>query len=105
MKINGTTVGQGPQGIESSKSKSATTSTDNKNLSADLDIAKSASAKVNVSDRAQMMQKAKDIAMNSSDVNESRVAELQKLIDSGKYKVDAEGVADRLVDTHLLFPD
>jgi flagellar biosynthesis anti-sigma factor FlgM len=60
----------------------------------------SGSSKVEVSDRAQMMQKAKELAKGDS-VDEARVAHLQKLIDSGNYKVDSEAVADRLVDEHI----
>jgi negative regulator of flagellin synthesis FlgM len=58
-------------------------------------------AKLNLSERAQSMQKAKDIASDSS-VDEARIAQLQKLIDSGNYSVDADAIADRLVDEHLL---
>jgi flagellar biosynthesis anti-sigma factor FlgM len=57
-------------------------------------------AKVNVSERAQMMQKAKDIAAKS-DVNEAKVAQLQKLIDQGEYKVDASAIADKMIDEQL----
>ncbi len=63
------------------------------------------SANVNVSERAQMMQKAKDIASSPMTVDEAKVARLQKLIDEGKYKVDAESIADRLVDEHMTIPD
>lgn len=59
---------------------------------------------VDVSERAQMMKKAKDIASDVS-VDEAKVARLQKLIDEGKYKVDADAIADRLVDEHLNIPD
>ena len=62
------------------------------------------SARVDVSERAQLMQKAKDIASKTS-VDEAKVARLQKLIDEGKYKVDADAVADRLVDAHMDFPE
>lgn len=58
------------------------------------------SAKVDVSQRAQDIRKAKEIAMSSS-VDEAKVERLQKLIDAGKYSVDAGTVADRLVDEHL----
>jgi negative regulator of flagellin synthesis FlgM len=61
-------------------------------------------SKVDVSERAQMMQKARDIASESS-IDEAKVAKFQKLIDEGKYNVDADKVADRLVDEHLLIPD
>jgi negative regulator of flagellin synthesis FlgM len=64
------------------------------------------SANVEVSERAQMMQKAKDIARaGAGGVDEAKVARLQKLIDEGKYSVDAGAVADRLVDEHLNIPD
>ncbi len=59
---------------------------------------------VNVSERAQMMQKAKDIA-GSLSVDEAKVARLQKMIDEGKYKTDADAIADKLVDEHLMIPD
>lgn len=63
------------------------------------------SANVNVSERAQMMQKAKDIASRPDTIDEAKVARLQKMIDEGKYKVDADAIADRLVDEHLQIPD
>lgn len=63
------------------------------------------SAKVDVSARAQQMQKAKEIASRPDTVDEAKVARLQKLIDEGKYKVDADAIADRLVDEHMTIPD
>lgn len=62
------------------------------------------SSQVNVSTRAQALQKAKEIASDQS-VDEAKVARLQKLIDEGKYKVDAQSVADKMVDAHMSFPD
>lgn len=62
------------------------------------------SSQVNLSNRAQALQKAKDIASDQS-VDEAKVARLQKMIDEGKYKVDAQGVADKMVDAHMSFPD
>ena len=59
------------------------------------------SANVNVSERAQMMQKAKEIAGSPMTVDEAKVARLQKMIDEGSYKVDADSIADRLVDEHM----
>lgn len=59
------------------------------------------SAKVDLSARAQEMRKAKELATPSNDVDEAKVARLQKLIDEGKYKVDAGAIADRLLDEHL----
>ena len=83
--------------VAANKSNNANKSSAN---AADL----AASSKVNVSDRAQAMQKAKDIASKDT-VNEARVAELQKMIDSGKYNVSASAIADKMVDEHLLMND
>lgn len=63
------------------------------------------SAKVDVSARAQQMQKAKEIASRPDTVDEAKVARLQKLIDEGNYKIDADAIADRLVDEHMTIPD
>jgi negative regulator of flagellin synthesis FlgM len=62
------------------------------------------SSKVNVSTRAQDFQKAKAIA-SADTIDEAKVARLQKLIDEGKYKVDAQAVADKMVDEHLLMSE
>lgn len=59
------------------------------------------SAKVDLSSQAQAYQKAKSIAGSTDTVDNEKVARLQSLIDQGKYKVDAEAIADRLVDEHL----
>ena len=62
------------------------------------------SSEVSVSDRAQMMQKAKQIASTGT-IDEAKVARLQKMIDAGEYKTDANAIADRLVDEHMNFPE
>ncbi len=62
------------------------------------------SSNVDLSARSQEIKKAKDLATPSGSIDEAKVARLQKLIDEGKYKVDAEDIADRLVDEHLLTP-
>ena len=61
-------------------------------------------SKVDISTRAQDIKKAKELATPSNDIDEAKVARLQKLIDEGKYKVDAEAIADRMVDEHLNMP-
>jgi flagellar biosynthesis anti-sigma factor FlgM len=61
------------------------------------------SARVDVSQRALEIKKAKDLASpKDSDIDEAKVARLQALIDKGEYKVDSAKVADKLVDEHLL---
>ena len=62
----------------------------------------SSSARINLSERAQDMKRITDIAKSIPDVDEAKVAKYQKLIDSGEYKVDAEAVADKMVDEFAL---
>ncbi len=57
--------------------------------------------KVDLSPRAQEMKKIKEAALAAPDVNEEKVARLQKLIDDGKYKVAAKDIADKMVDEEL----
>jgi len=60
-------------------------------------------SKVDLSPRAQDMKKAKEAAHAAPDINEEKVARLQKMIDEGKYKVDAEDIADKMVDEHIAW--
>jgi negative regulator of flagellin synthesis FlgM len=59
--------------------------------------------KLNLSPQARQVAKAKDIARDQS-VDEAKIARLQKAIDSGTYKIDAEKIADKMVDEHLMLP-
>lgn len=60
------------------------------------------SARVDVSQRGQDIKKAKELATpGAGDIDEAKVARLQALIDSGKYKVDADKIADKLVDEQM----
>jgi negative regulator of flagellin synthesis FlgM len=61
--------------------------------------------KVDLSPRAQDMKKAKEIAMATPDVDEAKVARLQKLIDGGNYKVAAKDIADKMVDEELSWSE
>jgi negative regulator of flagellin synthesis FlgM len=61
-------------------------------------------SRVDVSPRAQEMMKAKALATPSDDIDEAKVARLQKMIDSGNYKVDADAIADRMLDEHTKMP-
>lgn len=57
--------------------------------------------KVNLSSRAQDIKKAKDVAMSTPDINEEKVARLQKLIDEGNYKTDAKEIAGKMLDEQM----
>lgn len=63
---------------------------------------KTDAVKVDLSERAQDVRKAKEMAMASPDVDQAKVEKFRKLIDDGQYKVDAKAVADRLVDEHMF---
>lgn len=102
MKVTNNSSGTNIQNINSAKQKGPE-GLDSKKGSGVEPGAKE-SVKLNLSDRAQEFQKAKDIA-SKTDVDEAKVARLQKLIDDGKYAVDASAIADRLVDEHLSIPE
>ena len=60
------------------------------------------SSKVELSSHAKDVQKIKSLALASPDIDPAKVDKFQKLIDAGKYKVDAKAIADKLVDEHLF---
>ncbi|WP_413586284.1 flagellar biosynthesis anti-sigma factor FlgM [Bdellovibrio sp. HCB274] len=65
--------------------------------------AQNESTKVELSPRAQEAKRIKELAMNTPDVDEAKVAKFREMIDKGTYKVDAKSIADRMVDEHLKF--
>lgn len=105
MKITGKGPGsiQNPETMKSSKTDGAGGVFGAKRTKAGsapgVDIV--GSSRVEVSTRAQDMARAKELATPSDSIDEAKVARLQRLIDSGQYNVDAEAIADRLVDEHL----
>lgn len=62
------------------------------------------STQVKMSSQARDIQKAMELARPSNQVDEAKVARLQKMIDEGSYRVDASALADKMVDEHLLMP-
>lgn len=104
MKINNSNISKGMAGLDTVKGKSVesdlgvlgTKQTKKNEAGAD-------SARIDFSDRAQAMQRAKEIAGAEDQIDEAKIAKFQKLIDEGKYKVDARSVADRLVDEQVNF--
>ena len=63
----------------------------------------SGASKVDVSNRAQEAKKIKELAMAAPDVDQAKVEKFRKLIEDGKYKVDAKAVADKMVDDELNY--
>lgn len=54
-----------------------------------------------ISTRGKEMAKAAAVARATPDVREDRIAELKKRIAAGEYKVDAEAVADKMMNEHM----
>lgn len=108
MKITHNKVGQNLNLTDSAKAdradgaKNKTTGATNK-----ADVLSSSSlgesSRVELSPRAQEAKRIKELAMAAPDVDEAKVAKFRKLIDEGKYNVDAKAIADKMVDEHLDF--
>ena len=58
-------------------------------------------ATVEISENARWMRQASDLAKAGPDVRADKVASIKKAVQSGTYKVDAQQIADKLVDEHL----
>lgn len=58
-------------------------------------------ASVEISERAQLMKQAMDIAKNTPDIRKDKIESLKKSIKEGTYQVENSLIADRLVDEHL----
>ena len=67
----------------------------------------SLSTHLNISNQAKTFQEVKDLVLQDPNQleREKKVAHLQKLIDSGKYKVDPEALSGKLLKEHLLMKD
>lgn len=111
MKITHNKVGQNLNLTDSTKSDRAEGLKDKKPAGAmggnKADALNSSSlaesSRVELSPRAQEAKRIKELAMSTPDVDEAKVAKFRKLIDEGNYKVDAEAIADKMVDEHLKF--
>ena len=80
---------------EAAKSTSSSSQTEQAN---GLPFASDAgSAKVDLSARAKDIQRAKEIATSSPDVDQAKVEKFQKLIDE-----DAKAIAEKMVEEHLM---
>ncbi len=104
MKITHNKVGQNLNLVDGAK----TDSLKNNNKSEKASLLKEmspgnlgGSSKVDVSPRAQEARRIKELAMAAPDVDMAKVEKFRRLIDEGKYKVDAKAVSDKMVDAHL----
>ncbi len=103
MKITHDKVGQNLNLTDSRKAEKTDKSKaskigDDKLSALDSSVSSDSASRVNLSERAQDIKRIKELATAAPDIREDRVAELQKMIDGGKYKVDAKDIADKMVD-------
>ena len=61
----------------------------------------SGAVKADISSRGKEIASARSAALAAPDTREDKIAELKKRIAEGSYKVDANAVADRMVNDHL----
>src|SRR3954463_15636134 len=61
----------------------------------------SEAVKSGLSARGKEFSRARAAAGGAPDVREDKIAELKKRISEGKYEVDADAVADRMVNEHM----
>lgn len=108
MKITHNKVGQNLNLTDSSKSDRAdgvknkgAGATDKAEVLSSTSLGES--SRVDLSPRAQEAKRIKELATSAPDVDEAKVAKFRKLIDEGKYNVDAKAIADKMVDEHLDF--
>lgn len=105
MKITHNKVGQNLNLTDASKTEKASEKSKASDLKGQQSVgfgAPADSSKVELSARAKDIQKIKDLALSAPDVDQAKVDKFQKLIDAGKYKVDAKAIADKMVDEHLF---
>lgn len=105
MKITHNKVGQNLNVSDSGKSEKSEGSQKSKGTQSPAASLFSNEAngatKINLSDRALEAKKIKELALAAPDVDQAKVEKFRKLIDEGKYKVDAKAVADKMVDEEL----
>jgi negative regulator of flagellin synthesis FlgM len=98
-KIQSTTVGTSELS-KSGGAKAAEKSKEKRSVSA-LEGLGGGAAKTSISAQAKEASKAFATAVAAPDVREDRVAELKKKIQAGTYKINADLIADKLVDDHM----
>jgi negative regulator of flagellin synthesis FlgM len=59
------------------------------------------SARINISEKAKEMARVKELAKQAPDVDAEKVAKFRAMIEKGEYKVNAEALADRMLQDEL----
>jgi negative regulator of flagellin synthesis FlgM len=61
-------------------------------------------ANAEISSKSKDFAQAKAVAAKAPDIREDKVADLKSKISEGGYRIDADALADRMVDDHLRHP-
>jgi negative regulator of flagellin synthesis FlgM len=104
MKVNPTGTNQVQDNNEVSKSKKAGKSSATQEADRSHKAATSGSStavNADISAKGKEFAKVKEAAARAPDVREQKIAELKRRIAEGKYKIDENAVADKMVDEHL----
>jgi negative regulator of flagellin synthesis FlgM len=107
MRVNqpGTKPTQGTE-VSGSKQSGRSTATQNtknteRTSASNTESTSVAGARTEISQKGKELAMAKSLAASAPDVREDRVADLKRRIAEGSYKIDADAIADRMVDEHL----
>jgi len=106
MRVHGNQTAQTEQAKEANKTQQAKKTDKNKEADKTRGVANAESGRAvgsEISAKAKDAARAHKIAASTPDVREDKVAELKKRIADGNYRVDADKVADRMVDEHMRF--
>jgi len=106
MKITHNKVGQNLNITDNKKADKAENQAGNAKVNPQSLFAPTEGAsasKVAVSSRAQEAKKIKELALAAPDVDQAKVEKFRKMIEEGKYKIDANAIADKMVDDELNF--
>ena len=93
--------GADTKGTEGAKKSERTKKAEYGGVPADAKSFRSDQSSAEISSKAKDMAKATQIAKDSPDVREAKIAELRDKIQNKKYNVSSSEIADRLVDDHI----
>ncbi len=86
--------------IDSTRAASTTKGTE-KAIESGRKAASAAGSQVTISERAQLMNQASEVAHNAPDVRREKVDALKAQILGGTYKIDSETIAEKLLQSHV----
>lgn len=109
MKITHNKIGQNLNLVDGAKTDKADAARTKSGVSVDAKadavsksgLASNDSTRIELSPKAQEAKRIKELAKSAPDVDMEKVEKFRKMIDEGKYKVDAKAVADRMIDQEL----